>query len=95
MGKKVKDAAVPPSCYKDHVFFRVDEVCQECPFYVPCGIALGQIEEMRPRKELEDHLAWHRIPFREAVNTIVKLYGCTVNAAELSYGRRLKKVRAF
>lgn len=93
MPRRVRDYADPPHCYKDDVIFdRQSSICRDCPFFLPCGTSLGETFGIS-RKEFEWTMARGKVPFRDAVDAVVEQFDdVTVNAAELSYTRKIKKV---
>jgi hypothetical protein len=81
-----------PACYKDEFFFTPDDnVCPICPFFYPCGTVVGHDWGNLNRKKIESEMLQSRVPSKDAIKTIVKLFGVSENAAALSYGRKKRK----
>ena len=95
--RKRRDA-LAPACYKDKFFFRSHEsVCKTCPYYYPCGTEkhgpdlVGMLGTNRGKIEI--HMVRNRVPAKDAIVAITKLFDVSRNAASLSFSRRKKKVK--
>lgn len=95
--KKKRDA-LKPDCFNDpYMFEERGSVCTSCPFFYPCGSLkfgedfVGMVGANR--NTVESHMIQRRVPTKDAIKTIVTLFRVSNNAANLSYGRRKKKLK--